>query len=245
MTHPAPSALLAIETSGSTGSVAIVHGSAGFHQVDLEGGNHARGVVPAIEEALALGGVERSALKGVVVGAGPGSFTGVRIAASTGKGIAHGLGVPMWAVSSLEAAAVNVAFPAAGLGTSLDDVAASESAPRYVLFDARGDRVYGGCFGVSSRSIETLRPSAAARIDEVMHEDLPPGVLFVGDGAWRHRARLEDNGFVVLESPAGLPSATGLLRVLELDSAREPLVDPAGWAPDYLRASSAERNIGV
>lgn len=232
---------LAIETSGPLGSVAVAVGADVLARTDLEGSVHARNVVPAIEEVLTDAGVERLELDGVVIGSGPGSFTGVRVAAATGKGLAHGLGISLWVVSSLEAAA---AAHLAGRPTPSDPVLGEEvalEAPRYVLFDARGDRVYAGCFRVSERGVETIEPPQAAYLTDILASDLPEGVVFVGDGATRHRIHIEGRGQTVLGPSAGQPTAEALIFVLGKDSSRVPLADPGRWVPDYLRASSAER----
>ena len=70
---------------------------------------------------------------------------------------------------------------------------------------------------------------------------LPEGVVFLGDGATRHKIHIEGLGRTVLSPSAGRPTAEALIFVLGKDSDRVPLSDPGRWAPDYLRASSAER----
>ena len=67
---------------------------------------HASRLIPTIEEVLEDAGVDRDEIAGVLVGAGPGSFTGVRVAAATAKGLHRSLGVPVWGISSLRAAAM-------------------------------------------------------------------------------------------------------------------------------------------
>lgn len=57
--------------------------------------------MPAVAEVLSEAGIGPSALERIVCGAGPGSFTSLRIAASIAKGIATGIGRPLFAVSSL------------------------------------------------------------------------------------------------------------------------------------------------
>jgi tRNA threonylcarbamoyladenosine biosynthesis protein TsaB len=66
------------------------------------------GLLPMIHRCLAGAGLGLADIDVVVPGRGPGSFTGTRIALSTAKGIALGSGLPVVAVSSLEAAAVDV-----------------------------------------------------------------------------------------------------------------------------------------
>ena len=229
--------VLALETSGSLGSVAIGTGR-GAHvraRTFLEGQiRHAAELVPRVAETLAVAGIAREEIGGVVVGGGPGSFTGVRVAAATGKGIAHALGVPMWAFSSLEAAALgeHVALPASP---------ALSSGVRYVLFDARAHRIYAGCYRIGPGGAEEMIPPHAAELDGVLADDVPPGAVFVGDGATRHRHEIEKRGFEVLQPPAGIPTAETLLHLLSLRPDAVPLGRENRWEPAYVRASSAER----
>ncbi len=188
---------------------------------------HASLLIPRIAEVLAEIGAEPEDLAGIVVGAGPGSFTGVRVGAATAKGMARAGGLPLWAFSSLAAAAA---------------VEGREpSRPRCVLFDARGDRVYLGAYRLASHSLETLVEPRAATVSEVLEGLIPPGALVLGDGAYRHRALIEGGGHTVLPPPAGRPAADGLLRLLGLDANAQPLEDPSHWEPEYLRKSGAER----
>lgn len=99
--------LLAVETSGPVGSLAVARGERVLGRIFLDGAStHAARVIPALGTLLEGAGLDRAAVQGVVVGSGPGSFTGVRVAAATAKGLVHALGLPLWAVSSLAAAAV-------------------------------------------------------------------------------------------------------------------------------------------
>ena len=92
--------LLALDTSCPIGSVAVGRGGELLGRALLEQRTeHAARVIPAIEQVLEEVAVERTALGGVVIGEGPGSFTGVRVAAATAKGLVRALAVPMWPVS--------------------------------------------------------------------------------------------------------------------------------------------------
>jgi len=217
--------LLALDTSGPFGSVAVGRDGELLAHVELaERRQHASRLVPSVHEALTRAGVDRGALDGIVVGEGPGSFTGVRVAAATAKGLAHALRVPLWAVSSLTAAAL-----------------ASEEGPvRYVLFDARGDRVYGACYGVGAAGVQELVPPHGGTLRDALAGDVPPGAVFLGDAADRHRAVIEAAGFPVRDARHDA-LAVGLLRYLALHPEAPPVADPATWEPAYVRASAAER----
>ena len=227
--------VLALETSGEPGTVAVgtAVGQILAERSLEERRQHAARLVPTVALALEAAGVGREELAGVVVGEGPGSFTGVRVAAATAKGLCLALGIPLRAVSSLVAAAL-----------AERDSGAEEDRPpaiRYVLFDARGDRVYGACYGMGSAGVETLVPPHAGTVRDVLAGDVPPGAVFVGEGALRHQGPIHGAGFGVGPPPLGGPAARGLLRYLALHP-DTPAVDArATWEPAYLRASNAER----
>lgn len=233
--------VLALDTAGAQGSAALGrlgHGEGtpedGPLEMELLGRGelraqeeHASLLIPRIRAMMEGAGVAVGDLGGIVVGAGPGSFTGVRVGAATAKGLARALSVPLWAFSSLGAAAAGME------GSSLH--------PRCVLFDARGQRVYVGAYMVSEDRVETLLEPTAATLQEVLEGLIPPGALLMGDGALRHRALLEGADHPVLPPPAGVPDARGLLRLLRLAPTTPPLDDPGRWEPEYLRPSGAER----
>lgn len=99
---------LAIEGSTYEGSVALLADSRVIAERELrrEDGSVSpvgRGeqLMPAVAECLAEGGVRRGEIARIVCGAGPGSFTSLRVAGSVAKGLAAGYGVELFAVSSL------------------------------------------------------------------------------------------------------------------------------------------------
>jgi tRNA threonylcarbamoyladenosine biosynthesis protein TsaB len=238
---PQEGLFLAIDTAGAEGSVAIgirsgkedpaqarslrmeVLARTGL-QAEEE---HASLLLPRVRGLLEEIGAGAEELSGVVVGAGPGSFTGVRVGVATAKGLAWALGIPLWAFSSLAGAAA--------------EVEGEPLSPRLVLFDARGDRVYVAAYRAPRGVWETLLPPRASTVGEVLDELIPPGALLMGEGALKHRALLEGAGNLVLPLPAGRPSARGLLRLLAFDPDAAPLDDIGRWEPDYLRESGAER----
>lgn len=224
--------LLAFDTSGAYGSVAV-GGGHGQRADDVravavlsEPMVQAARLLPTIDDVLREAGVSVGDLGGVVVGEGPGSFTGVRVAAATAKGLAFSAGIPLRPVSSLAAVALT-------LGESSPDV-------RYVLFDARGDRVYGACYRVGENAVAELVAPHPGSVVDVLEETVPAGAVFLGDGAVKHRTVLEGAGFEVMTEEERVTPAEGLLRCAALGGAPEAS-DPSAWEPRYVRASSAER----
>jgi tRNA threonylcarbamoyladenosine biosynthesis protein TsaB len=221
---------LAFDTSSAVGSVAVdVDGTVRGTALLEHRTEHAARLLPAIHESLTSAGLTAAAVSEIVVGEGPGSFTGVRVAASTAKGLAFSLGVPLRAVSSLAAAALTAPLSAT-----------DEPIVRYVLFDARGDRVYGACYRTGEAAFEELVAPHAGRVQDVLDGGVPAGTEFAGDGAVKHGDLLREAGFGVTADASAPQYALGLLRCVTLGGAPDP-VDPVGWEPSYVRASSAER----
>jgi tRNA threonylcarbamoyladenosine biosynthesis protein TsaB len=98
---------LAVDGSTYAGTVAVLDGRDIVAERSLpDSGIPARGqrgedFMPMVVECMAAAGVSAGDLERVICGAGPGSFTSLRIAASIAKGIAAGAGIPLFAVSSL------------------------------------------------------------------------------------------------------------------------------------------------
>jgi tRNA threonylcarbamoyladenosine biosynthesis protein TsaB len=217
--------LLALETATDMGSVAMGLGGALAGEVVIGvRSRHAESLLPAIDFLLATVRFERRDITGVVVGAGPGSFTGVRVAAATARGLARGLDVPLYAYSSLAVLALELA----------------DSGPACALFDARRGEVYAACHerdGGSDRLREILAPTAttAAEVRARLGAIRP---VFGGDGAVRYAKELG-----IVAPPLRLPRASALLRLAAVDPDSGRIDDPAGWEPAYLRTSGAERGV--
>ena len=97
--------LLAIDTSTENCSVALVHDGK-LTTRDIESPReHSQKLLPFVEEVLDRAGVSLAELDGLVVGAGPGSFTGVRIGVSMAQGLAFSADLPVYPVCSLQALA--------------------------------------------------------------------------------------------------------------------------------------------
>ena len=98
--------ILYIETATDVCSVALSKGSEiiGLRE-EAGGNNHAKHLLPFVDEVLKQAGIGMKEINGVAVSIGPGSYTGLRIGVSTAKGIAYTAGIPVMAVSTLESSA--------------------------------------------------------------------------------------------------------------------------------------------
>ncbi len=99
--------LLALDTSNQYCSIALqAHGQV-WAQHELSEQKHSAMILPMVRALLADAAVELAEIDAVVVGVGPGGFTGVRLAVAVAQGLAFAMGVPVLAHASLEAMAVS------------------------------------------------------------------------------------------------------------------------------------------
>lgn len=220
---------LAIETSTQLGSVAVGHGRAVLAEVVLGlRVKQAEALLPAIDYALASAQVQKTELARIVVGGGPGSFTGLRVAGATAKAMARALNVPMFAYSGLAA------------------LAASTASERTIcaMFDARRDEVYSACYRFPDfASIDVIIQPAPRKFEDVMAALDPRSVLFVGDGALRHSDAIRAAGALIAPATFAVPRAAALLWLADLAPALGRVENIAEWEPLYLRESGAERSL--
>lgn len=216
---------LALETAGSPGSVALGLGERLLAESLLPVRAAARSglVVPELERLLTACGRTVGEVEGVVVGSGPGSFTGVRVAAALAKGLCFARKVPLFAYSSLTVAAVGTGLPAR--------VCAA--------FDARRDQLYAAAFSRLDPPEPVLRPVALSVETLLGRLGEARGWTFVGSGATLHRRALSAAGGRVLPPYLGIPRAGGLLWLAHRWPESGRVGDPASWEPEYLRSAGA------
>ncbi len=207
--------VLVLEASTTAGSVALIADMAlvAVRPVAMGAGREDQ-LFPAVQALLSDVGATAQQLTGVVCGAGPGSFTSLRIAASLAKGLAHGASVPLFAVSSLLLAAA-------------DAIDALPAGPTVVHGDAlRGERyvldVMMGMEGVHAQS--TLQRMTLEQLD--VH------------AAGRPRLAVLASPTPDLETRVVTPSSAHLLRIAP--AAWSTAVSLDSWEPQYGRLAEAQ-----
>lgn len=156
--------ILSIETSADACSVSLLTGNRLVCLEADEPRNHARMLVPLIEQLLAAEGVE---LDGVCVDAGPGSYTGLRIGVSTAKGLSWSLGIPLYAISSLALMAAGAVMDGdADKGDGGAREAASGRGYRPVI-PARGSEVYTALYTWNGTQLTTLEQPGVHTVDDL------------------------------------------------------------------------------
>jgi tRNA threonylcarbamoyl adenosine modification protein YeaZ len=128
--------VLALDTATEACSVALLTDEGLFGLFKEVGRGHAEQILGMVDAVLGEAGCVLGRLDGIAASVGPGAFTGVRISVSVAQGLAFGAGVPVVAVSTLEALALHA------LRGGADQAMA--------CLDARMGEVYWGCFSADS-----------------------------------------------------------------------------------------------
>jgi tRNA threonylcarbamoyladenosine biosynthesis protein TsaB len=229
--------LLVVDTATLLASVAVVEGAPTgtappvrvLGRAAAAVTTHSETLLTLVAEALRQAGLAPAAVDAVGCGAGPGSFTGLRIGLCTAKGLCFATGKPLVMASSLRALALGVA-PAAG------------GALVGAVFDAKKGEVYCGFYrGAAAESVTdevAIAPGAFAAHAAAVAAGAP--LLLVGSGVRAYAAEVAAApGARLLDAPPG-PDAVEVGRLcLERLGTTGP-VDLATAAPAYVRPSEAE-----
>lgn len=190
-------AILAIDTATSRVVVAAggVDGEPYAVSTWEAGHRHGEQLLPAIGRLLGEANLRRSRLEAIIVGTGPGAFTGLRVGLATAKGLAHGLGRPIVGISTadalLAATAYHEGLPVDRLalvlpaGPSDRTLVRRARAPQRVVGDDDPDLAPGEILvavDLDGRAPDdAVRRGAAAR-DRLGHELLRLGAARLADG---------------------------------------------------------------
>ena len=224
--------ILALEASAGPCSVALCRDGVLVAQSWQNSGlTHSRTLLPMADSLLRNCGASLDEVDVIAVAAGPGSFTGLRIAVSTAKGLAWGRDLDCAPCSTLE----SMAWPLAHLEGRLIVCA----------MDARRKQVYNALFLATGEGLERLTPDRAISLEELGEElkKIQKRKIVVGDGAKLCYNTLREAGLQLelAPEPLRMQSAWGVARAaVELAQAGK-LVKGQDLVPVYHRLSQAER----
>lgn len=214
--------ILALETSTEAGSCALwQHGE--VHQFACpDGRSHSETLLPLVRRLMHEAGLSFGQLDAIAFGAGPGAFTGLRVACGVAQGLAVARDLPLVAISSLETMAAK---------TQSDKVMA--------LLDARMGEVYSGCY-LKSEGTYSLSGEILVSLPESIQTP-EAGWLACGNGLKAYPAlagRLAEAGVSTnseIMPEAGVMAALAVQRV-----ERGDVIDPSLAAPLYVRNKVAK-----
>jgi len=206
--------LLAIETSTALGSIAVWREGDILQRACPTDVSHSATLLPLIRATMCEARLGFADLHAIAFAAGPGSFTGLRVACAVAQGLAIAHQLPVIPVGTLDAMAL-----------------ASGGARVIVALDARMGEVYCGSWvaGVPQGAVRVCHPSEVPVPDS-------PGWLACGSGLAAYplvRDRL--SGCVAIWEPERMPDAGAVARLGALRLARGEAVDAADAAPLYVR----------
>lgn len=209
---------IALEGSTYEGSVALLADSTVIAERSLrpeEGGPTRIGrgerLMPAVAECLEEAGVKRGEITRIVCGAGPGSFTSLRVAGSVAKGLAVGYGVDLFAVSSLLLTVAGAERPLPpGEYLSVLDAMRGEFFAARVLLQSDGSAIQ-------------IEPTTLLTAEQLREVEGRGSVRMIGPG----------------QPNDAHPHARGVAGILSSIVDGGP-VDLASWEPDYGRLAEAQ-----
>lgn len=223
--------LLALDTSSIACSVALAYGGATIERHEEKPREHTRLLVPMIRSVLRDASVRLEDLDAIVLGNGPGSFIGMRIAASVAQGMAHGANLGIVPISSLAAVA------AEALSTSSADAVA-------VTQDAHMSQVYLGLYKASADRMPVALISERIHDQELipeLAESAGDSTIAVG-GGWQRYPQLyaENKEHLPTEPTVMYPRARYLLPLGKQCMREHGALQASLLTPAYLRQKVAE-----
>src|SRR5882762_842046 len=215
--------LLAIDTSTDFCSVAASRGEVLFSRHEHAGRRQAETILGMVDEVLAEARIELAQIHGIAYGEGPGSFTGLRIAAGVTQGLALARGIGVIGVGSLLA---------------LSEEAAKDAASGRVIacLDAHMGEVYHAAYRRAGAGWEEVSAPGLYRPEAV---PVAPGGNWTGCGdgfaAYRERLAARLGECVSAIRPEAIPSARAVLKLAMPRFAAREAKDAATAVPVYLR----------
>ena len=219
--------LLAVETATRYQSVALMDETILLAEKNQENcASHASSLVPAIQDLLTSLSCPFSAIEGLAVSAGPGSFTGLRVGLSTMVGFRTVTGLPLVTVPTLEAMAWSHR--------------ASEH-PVCPMLVARTDEVYWAQFQWKGGHAVRLLEDRIGTIQDMMDSIRQPTVLF-GEGWLRHQRVLKDKlgDMAIGGEPDSMNPSAYYVGLASLDAFHTGQFAGSHISPHYVQRSDAE-----
>ena len=207
--------ILAVDTSTPQVTAGIVRdGETVAEKLHLDARAHNEVLVPLIQQCLTDSGVAATELDAVVVGCGPGPFTGLRVGMATAASFADALGIPCYGICSLDSLA-------GGVG---DELVVTDARRREVYFAAYrdGQRVFGPAVAKPADVMELLKEELAAEAAD-----------FAPSQARGSLSHIEQIAGLEVAAEQVFPTLTAMVEAVDFDSAPGPLV------PLYLRRPDA------
>ncbi len=219
--------ILAIETSGRLGSVALATSEELLDETTFSAPmRHSVELFPAVEGLLQKTARPRQAISHCFISIGPGSFTGLRIAVSVAKAMSLANDTHIVAVNTLDVIAAN-----ACRSVRTDYVAPILDAKRGQFFTAGYQR------NDTDDHLHKVFADGLQTSEEILSRCASWGgsVALLGEGLLHHRARFSGDRISILDPSFWMASAATVYTLGKEKAARGEFSDPLTLTPYYLR----------
>jgi tRNA threonylcarbamoyladenosine biosynthesis protein TsaB len=213
-----PLKILAFDTSTEYCSIALLLDNELLSREVLAGQRHSELILPMLQRALEETGMTLAQMDGIAFGAGPGSFTGLRIACGVAQGLAFGANLPVMGICTLEALAQE-----AGNGNVI------------AALDARMGEIYHAAY----TKVDGWQSVSEPALCLPQHAPLLPGGDWIGCGSgfsvYEEALRTRYNGCVSHIVSGLRPHARAIAQLAVPRFEKGSGLDPAAAAPLYIR----------
>jgi tRNA threonylcarbamoyl adenosine modification protein YeaZ len=214
--------ILAIDTSGTRALVALAEpdGTLICERRWTAGYRHGEELLTQIDAMLEGAATARGSLAGIVVGTGPGAFTGLRVGLATAKALAVGLGVALAGVATSEALLAAASRAGAVEGTKAVLLLPAGPSDRVVVAGGKATLLRGGDepeleVGAEVVAVDLPDRAPTEALERGLRAEAGLGSALVALGAAKLRAGGDDVARLVPEYvtlPRGVPALTGEVR---------------------------------
>lgn len=224
--------ILGLDSSGIVASVAIVEDDVLIAEYTVNyKKTHSQTLLPMLDEIAKMTELDLNSIDAIVVAAGPGSFTGLRIGSATAKGLGLALKKPLIAIPTVE-----------GLAYNLYDI----SGLICPIMDARRKQVYTGIYRFTDHQLKVVEDQMAVPMETVIEKLNQYGetVTFLGDGVPVFHELIAEKMTVPYSfAPAHVNKqrAAAVATLGEIYYRQGKTETAMEHVPDYLRVSQAER----
>ncbi len=234
--------ILAVETSSRVGSVAIAHGDKLLGETAFSAPlKHSAELFPAIHDLLERCGREPSQIEHIYISGGPGSFTGLRIAAAFAKTMHLANAARIVSVDTLDVVAANVinlgeedvrtVHDTEPAETAHDRVAVIVDAKRGQFFIAAYERSASG--GKWTKVLPDCLMTASQFLAQFAGKDKP--ICLLGDGLVYYTGKFQAEGVSFFDEKCWSPRAAKVHLLGRQKALRGEFADPLTLTPNYLR----------
>lgn len=215
--------ILGVETATDACSVAISTEQQIFAQFIIAPQAHSKLILDMVRTVCEQAGVSLSQVQAFAYGMGPGSFTGLRIAASVIQGLAFGMGKPIIAVSSLQALA--------------QQAYNKLSAPNILaILDARMQEIYCGSYLVNTHGLVESEMVDCMQNPESLSFVADVNYVAVGTGCKAYNNILSaKHQNLILDLSIEHPRAEEIVQLAIAKYANDEFLTPSEAVPAYLR----------